>query len=461
MGLRAAGAAGDRDSPRFWLDLRQGAWAKYVFDPGCGSSRSAASCRRATSPDAPLRRRQGLPGHRQRRIYVARMGANAMRALSLGLGAMEAETPPPFYSFDADIGRLSVSTRRYSAAIVADNRGACPTAGSSWRASSTRWACRSAASAGGPPRASGRRAPAAWPQARARHPGLAASAGLTLARSPRGRGHGRGGCPRAGRRGRSGTWRRSAASRRAAAQSRCAIASPAGLRRARGPCARSRRRLLAEALFPTWGGREASRRRARGRDASSCRRRRRPAAAVRYFTSPARAAATCSCSPAAAGQRAASRASRRRGPGPTLAVAMPGATCARGSRPPRTPSGRRRSRSGSEPSRLAPRARQRARASACSASKRSAYDVVGLLAQHARVRARRRVEDDDLVVRQRPVAADGYPASSEVDGLAADRAPLPAQRARHDLECAAPFSAPPSWPWGIVSRVAAPRNVRC
>ena len=42
---------------------------------------------------------------------------------------MDAEAPPPFYSFDADIGRLSVSTRRYSAAIVADNHGAFPYGG--------------------------------------------------------------------------------------------------------------------------------------------------------------------------------------------------------------------------------------------------------------------------------------------------------------------------------------------
>ena len=118
-------------SPRFWLDPRQGAWAKYVFDRGLWQF--ALRC----EPLAP----RHLPsvhlydvgrdyqGTGSRRIYVARMGANAMRAIGRGLGEMDAEAPPPFYSFDADVGRLNVSTRRYSAAIVADNRGAFPYGG--------------------------------------------------------------------------------------------------------------------------------------------------------------------------------------------------------------------------------------------------------------------------------------------------------------------------------------------
>ena len=118
-------------SPRFQLDRRQGPWAKYVFDRGL--HQFAIRC----EPLAP----RHLPsvhlydvgaayqGTGSRRMYVARMGANAARAVVAGLGAMAAEPPPSVYSFDADVGRLSVSTRRYSAAIIADNRGALPYGG--------------------------------------------------------------------------------------------------------------------------------------------------------------------------------------------------------------------------------------------------------------------------------------------------------------------------------------------
>ena len=68
-------------------------------------------------------------GKGSQRIYVARMAANAMRALAAGLGDRLAEPPPPVYAFDADVGRLSVSTRRYAAAVFVENRGAFPYGG--------------------------------------------------------------------------------------------------------------------------------------------------------------------------------------------------------------------------------------------------------------------------------------------------------------------------------------------
>jgi len=101
-------------SPRFWLHPRQGAWAKHVFDRGLWQF--AIRCEPLAPRHLPAvhlydvgREYQGTGS---RRAYVARMGANAMRALALGLADMDAETPPPFYSFDADVGRLNVSTRR-------------------------------------------------------------------------------------------------------------------------------------------------------------------------------------------------------------------------------------------------------------------------------------------------------------------------------------------------------------
>ena len=118
-------------SPRFQLDPRQGPWAKYVFDRGL--AQFAIRCEPLAPRHLPRAHLYDVgsayQGTGSRRLYVARMGANAARAVVHGLGARDAEPPPSVYSFDADIGRLSVSTRRYSAAIVADNRGALPYGG--------------------------------------------------------------------------------------------------------------------------------------------------------------------------------------------------------------------------------------------------------------------------------------------------------------------------------------------
>lgn len=57
------------------------------------------------------------------------MAANATRAVAAGMGRMPARRPPPFYAFDADIGRLAVSTPRYHTAILAVNRSKVPHGG--------------------------------------------------------------------------------------------------------------------------------------------------------------------------------------------------------------------------------------------------------------------------------------------------------------------------------------------
>ncbi|HET7425995.1 MAG TPA: hypothetical protein VFJ50_03090, partial [Gemmatimonadales bacterium] len=63
------------------------------------------------------------------RIFAARMAANAVRAVTMGLGVMPGEEPPAFYAFDPDVGRLAVSTPVYSTAVVPVNRGAFPYGG--------------------------------------------------------------------------------------------------------------------------------------------------------------------------------------------------------------------------------------------------------------------------------------------------------------------------------------------
>jgi len=79
-------------SPRFWLHPRQGAWAKYVFDRALWQF--AIRCQdlepRHLPPAHLYDVGSAYQGTGSRRAYVARMGANAMRAISLGLADMDA-----------------------------------------------------------------------------------------------------------------------------------------------------------------------------------------------------------------------------------------------------------------------------------------------------------------------------------------------------------------------------------
>jgi hypothetical protein len=126
QGLLAIAAA-----PRFHRDPRQGAWAKDVFDRGLGLyERQIAGLPPRRMAPAHLYGVTAAPqGVGSQRIFNARMGANAARALTLGLGAIEGAPPPPVYAFDADVGRLAVSTPRYGAAVIVDNGGAFPWGG--------------------------------------------------------------------------------------------------------------------------------------------------------------------------------------------------------------------------------------------------------------------------------------------------------------------------------------------
>ena len=100
-------------SPRFHPRPELGGWAKYMFDRGLASTsvfRRRPPTRKGIAPSnlydvnvAPL-------GPSIRELFAARMQANAARAVALGLGGMQAPEPPPLYSFDADIGRLAVTT---------------------------------------------------------------------------------------------------------------------------------------------------------------------------------------------------------------------------------------------------------------------------------------------------------------------------------------------------------------
>ncbi|HEX5618268.1 MAG TPA: hypothetical protein VFX51_07595 [Solirubrobacteraceae bacterium] len=106
----------------------EGAWAKQLFDRGLVTFDRLGGV--AGLPHSAL---FGIQGGEQRpsddRIFAARMAANAARAVWAGLGGKNSSEPPPFYAFDADIGRLAVSTPAYATAIVAVDRGVLPYGG--------------------------------------------------------------------------------------------------------------------------------------------------------------------------------------------------------------------------------------------------------------------------------------------------------------------------------------------
>ena len=119
-------------APRFQNDPMIGQWAKYMFDRGLGLyerlSREAPDAKGIAPSNlydialAPI-------GPSIRDLFAARMQANAARAVALGLGSQPAAAPPPLYSFDADIGRLAITTPTYSTAVLAVNQRAIPYGG--------------------------------------------------------------------------------------------------------------------------------------------------------------------------------------------------------------------------------------------------------------------------------------------------------------------------------------------
>ena len=102
---------------RFQADPRYRGWAKEIFDRGLELGLTVQSSNLYGVRARTRARSDDL-------MFAARMAANASRALDAGLGRLPSATPPPFFAFDPDIGRLAVSTPAYSTAIVPVNRDA-------------------------------------------------------------------------------------------------------------------------------------------------------------------------------------------------------------------------------------------------------------------------------------------------------------------------------------------------
>jgi hypothetical protein len=119
-------------SPRFQTTPEIGKWAKYMLDKGFALysrlSREAADGV-GIAPAVLYDLKVNPLGPSVRELFAARMQADAARAVALGLGGLEAVQPPPLYSFDADIGRLAVTTPKYSTGILPVNQHAVPYGG--------------------------------------------------------------------------------------------------------------------------------------------------------------------------------------------------------------------------------------------------------------------------------------------------------------------------------------------
>ena len=119
-------------SPRFLASPEIGKWAKYMFDAGFklyARFSSEAADGVGIAPAVLYDLKANPLGPSVRELFAARMQADAARAVALGLGGMEAVQPPPLYSFDADIGRLAVTTPKYSTAVLPVNQRAVPYGG--------------------------------------------------------------------------------------------------------------------------------------------------------------------------------------------------------------------------------------------------------------------------------------------------------------------------------------------
>ena len=120
-------------SPRFHTRPEIGSWAKYMFDRGLALyerlSREAADAK-GIAPVEPLRRERLAARARASGRCSPRACRRTRRApWRSGWAAMGAGEPPPLYSFDADIGRLTITTPRYSTAVLPVNQQAFPYGG--------------------------------------------------------------------------------------------------------------------------------------------------------------------------------------------------------------------------------------------------------------------------------------------------------------------------------------------
>ena len=114
-----------------WLQTESshGAWAKWIFDRGLQTFEEWSRRAGGVPPPVSFGVVRNPQSPSSARLGVARIQANAARAVASGLGGAVSSPPPALYSFDPDVGRLAVTTPAYNTAVVAVNQGAFPYGG--------------------------------------------------------------------------------------------------------------------------------------------------------------------------------------------------------------------------------------------------------------------------------------------------------------------------------------------
>jgi hypothetical protein len=118
FGLAQAALLGIATAPSLQPAPEYGRWAKYLFDRGLELFDRWSRGGSELPPPVLFGVTRTPGGIGDARLTAARMQENAARAVSLGLGAMASEAPPPLYAYDPDVGRLAVTTPAYSTAIT-------------------------------------------------------------------------------------------------------------------------------------------------------------------------------------------------------------------------------------------------------------------------------------------------------------------------------------------------------
>ena len=130
FGLVQEALVGLASSDSLLPSKQYGAWAKTMLDNGFDFWSRESSRRNNGIPEGVLFGVHAVPqGDGSARLAMARVIANAARAVDAGLGRKAGATPPPLYAYDPDIGRLAVTTPKYNTAIIAVNQKAFPYGG--------------------------------------------------------------------------------------------------------------------------------------------------------------------------------------------------------------------------------------------------------------------------------------------------------------------------------------------
>ena len=129
LGLSQQALIGIATAPQLAPRPDAPAWAKWILDRGFVFYERQLQ-RAGDTPPALFFGVHALPQPAESGLLaLARMQSNAARAIAAGLGTAPSKAPPPMYAFDADTGRLAITTPVYNTAVVPSSRGAFPYGG--------------------------------------------------------------------------------------------------------------------------------------------------------------------------------------------------------------------------------------------------------------------------------------------------------------------------------------------